>query len=513
MMTLFTLGIIALIYLILKRNFTQWQRLGFPTDHPFQTTIKLGLKEKPFGLIMADIYARCREKLVGTYIFMKPVLLVKDTELLRQILTSDFANFHDRGIYVDEQNDPLSANLGSLKGSSWRTLRTKLTPSFTSGKLKAMFGTIDAVGDRLINHLQERLKDGQSHCLEIKNLLTTYTIDVIGSVIFGLNVDSFKYPDNEFRDLSDRIFNTEKSSVLIKFRTLMVFIYPPIVKLLTRLGLEDPVLCRLRDIMKETIEFREQNGVVRRDLLQLLIQLRNTGKITDDNDTNWSIETTADNLKAMSIDVIAANAFLFYIAGSETTSAATAFTLYDLAMNPKVLLKLQTEIDDILQKHGLKAQGSLTYDAIQDMKYLDLCVKETTRKYPGLPFLNRECTQDYHIPRSDLTIPKGTPIFISLWGMHRDPELFPDPLDYKPERFTETNYNPMAYMPFGEGPRHCIAQRMGVMNAKIALVKILANFNIEEMPRKEVEFVFHSAPVLVPKEGLRIKMSKRMSMK
>ncbi|XP_073817645.1 cytochrome P450 6d1-like [Musca autumnalis] len=509
MITIFTLFLLTIVYLLLKRHFTQWQRLGFPTDRPFNFLSKLVRKEKPFGLIMADLYQSVQSKVIGTYIFLKPVLLVRDTELVRQMLTSDFANFHDRGIYVDEKHDPLSANLGSLKGSSWRTLRTKLTPSFTSGKLKAMFGTIDAVGDRLINHLHEKLKNGQSRSLEIKNLLTTYAIDIIGSVIFGLDIDSFKDPDNEFRDLSDRVFNTEKTPMMIKFRTLMVFIYPPIVTLLTRLGLQDPVLRRLRDIIKETIEFREQNGVVRKDLLQLLIQLRNTGKISDDNDTNWQIESTAENLKSMSIDVIAANAFLFYIAGSETTSATAAFTLYELAMNQGVLFKVQKEIDEILLKHGIKAKGPLTYDAIQDMKYLDMCVKETNRKYPGLPVLNRECTVDYRILQTDMLIPKGTPIFISLWGMHRDSELFPDPLNYKPERFENMNYNSMAYLPFGEGPRHCIAQRMGVMNVKIALVKILANFNIAEMPRKEVEFVFHQAPVLIPKNGLRVQLSKR----
>uniref|UniRef100_A0A1I8MV26 Cytochrome P450 n=1 Tax=Musca domestica TaxID=7370 RepID=A0A1I8MV26_MUSDO len=510
MITIFTLAIIALTYLIFKRNFSQWQRLGFPTDEPFKTLVRLVRMDQPFGLIMADIYASCREKVIGTYIFFKPVLIVKDVQLVRQILKSDFACFHSRGIYVDEKNDPLSANLASLKGMSWRTLRTKLRPCFTSEKLKAMFETIDGVGDGLINYLEFQLGDGNSHSLEIKKLLTTYATDIIGTVIYGLDIDSFKNPHNEFRDLSDRIFNTKNSSMLIKFRRLMVFIYPPIVTHLNRLGLQDPVLCRLRDIIKKRIKLREKKGVVRKDLLQLLIQLRNTLKIAGDNDTDWAIEPTTHNLKSMSIDVIAANAFLFYIAGSETTSATTAFTLYELAMNPRVLFRVQTEIDCILQKHGLKPKGPLTYEAIQDMKNLDLCVKETTRKYPALPFLTRECTQNYRIPQSDLIIPKGTPIYISLLGMHRDPELFPHPLDYEPERFIVTSGNDLPYMPFGEGPRQCIAQHMGVMNVKIALVKILANFNIKEMKRKEVEFAFHTASVLVPKNGLRIKLSKRI---
>lgn len=149
-----------------------------------------------------------------------------------------------------------------------------------------------------------------------------------------------------------------------------------IAKLLTRLGTKEPVVYRLRDIVKRTIEFREENNVVRKDLLHLLIQLRNTGKISDDNDNLWNkVESTATNLKAMSIDMIASNSFLFYIAGSETTASSTSFTIYELAMNPEALKKAQNEVDECLKKHGIKPDGRITYEAIQDMKYLDLCVK------------------------------------------------------------------------------------------------------------------------------------------
>lgn len=71
------------------------------------------------------------------------------------------------------------------------------------------------------------------------------------------------------------------------------------------------------------------------------------------------------------------------------------------------------------------------------------------------------CNQDYPLPNSNLVLKKGTEIIISLLGMHRDAEYFPDPLSYQPERFTEEhkNYNPIAYMPFGVGPRQCIGKQ------------------------------------------------------
>lgn len=86
---------------------------------------------------------------------------------------------------------------------------------------------------------------------------------------------------------------------------------------------------------------------------------------------------------------------------------------------------------------------------------------ETTRKYPGLPFLNRQCTQDFKVPNSKFTIKKDTNVIISLLGLHRDAKYFPEPLAYKPERFADEtkDYDAAAYMPFGEGPRHCIGKQ------------------------------------------------------
>lgn len=85
---------------------------------------------------------------------------------------------------------------------------------------------------------------------------------------------------------------------------------------------------------------------------------------------------------------------------------------------------------------------------------------ESVRKYPTLPFLNRFCTKEYPIPNLGLTIPEGTPIVISLLGLMRDPDNFPDPDNYLPDRFSEDKpmYNPDAFIPFGDGPRSCIGK-------------------------------------------------------
>lgn len=161
-----------------------------------------------------------------------------------------------------------------------------------------------------------------------------------------------------------------------------------------------------------------------------------------------------DKTKSMSYEEIAGNVFLFYIAGSETSSSTVAYTLYELTQNEDLMRRAQEDIKSTYEKHA----GELTYESIMEMKFIDLCVKETLRKYPGLPILNRECTKNYHIPGTKFTIEKGTSIIVSLLGIHRDAQFFPNPEQYDPDRFTDEKraYNEDMYMPFGAGPRNCI---------------------------------------------------------
>lgn len=123
------------------------------------------------------------------------------------------------------------------------------------------------------------------------------------------------------------------------------------------------------DVVQQQIEHREKNNITRKDMIQFLIQLRNTGTINTD-DSVWDVETTATALKNMSIEQCAAQVFLFYVAGFDSTSSTTAFTLFELARNRAIYQRLQAEIDETLTRHD----GQLTYECVQEMQYLDMCV-------------------------------------------------------------------------------------------------------------------------------------------
>lgn len=132
------------------------------------------------------------------------------------------------------------------------------------------------------------------------------------------------------------------------------------------------------------------------------------------------------------------------------------------------------------------------------------------RKYPTLPFLNRICTKDYSIPNTDLVIKEGTPIIISHLGLMRDAKNFPEPDKFMPDRFSEgnRNYNPVAFIPFGDGPRTCIGLRLGKMVTKIGLIMLLQKYDFECLQKGELEFDNHSV-TLVLRGGINLKVSHR----
>ncbi|XP_034662325.1 probable cytochrome P450 6d4 [Drosophila subobscura] len=501
-------SLLALFWFYVKHHYDYWLRRGFPFDKhssiPFGCLDSVWRREKGMGMAIYDAYVKSKERVLGVFLLFRPAVLVRDAELARRVLAQDFASFHDRGIYVDEVNDPLSGSIFALRGQSWRSMRHMLSPCFTSGKLKGMFSTSEDIANNMVTHLQKTLPEQGAKEMDLKTVMQTYAIDIIASTIFGLEMNSFVTPDNKFRNLVTIARRNTRFTTLFG---MMIFLVPSVAKFLFSLGFKNQVGMAMLEIVKETIEYREKHGIARKDLLQLLMQLRNTGAVDESDENIWKIQkSTNDDSKCISLETITAQAFIFYIAGQETTGSTAAFTLFELAQYPELLERLQNEVDETLAKND----GQISYDTLQKMEFLELCVQETLRKYPGLPLLNRECTQDYTVPDTNHVIPKGTPVVISLYGIHHDAEYFPDPEKYDPDRYLDENrnFNPTAFMPFGEGPRMCIAQRMGRVNSKLAIVHILKNFNVEVMSKREIEFE-NSGIALQPKHGVKVRLSKR----
>lgn len=180
----------GLLAYYVKHLFSYWERKGVPYVKPlipFGNFKGLG-KEYFQGEITQKLYGQMKGSGVfcGVYLFHIPIALAIDLDFVKCVLIKDFHYFHDRGTYYNERDDPLSAHLFSIEGNKWRTLRSKLTNTFTSGKMKYMYPTMIGTANELKSTLDKMLLNKESTDIEMKDLLSRFTTDVIGECAFGI---------------------------------------------------------------------------------------------------------------------------------------------------------------------------------------------------------------------------------------------------------------------------------------------------------------------------------------
>ena len=290
--------ILAVVYIYFKWSFTYWKKRNVPYIEPifpFGNFIDMVLTRKPFGDIFVDIYNKLKgHKFGGTYIFTTPRFFVRDPDLIKDVLVKDFSSFHDRGVYMNEEIEPLSGHLFSLTGMKWRNLRVKLTPTFTSGKLKMMFQRLVECGQELQSCLEKVGETGD--VIEIKDILARFSTDIISSCAFGIECNCLKNEDAEFRQWGRKMFEPSLKRIVIG---ILSGIAPVVLDTLKLSTLDSDLSKYFRNMVQETVEYREKNNVKRNDFLQLLIQLKNKGLLDDEektedqnNETNENTETT-----------------------------------------------------------------------------------------------------------------------------------------------------------------------------------------------------------------------------
>ncbi|XP_074604082.1 cytochrome P450 3A19-like [Brevipalpus obovatus] len=169
--------------------------------------------------------------------------------------------------------------------------------------------------------------------------------------------------------------------------------------------------------------------------------------------------------------------------GYETVNLAFFWLLHRLACNPKIQEKVYEELVDFDEKNP-----NLTISHINELKYLDLCIKETLRMHPSVPKLIRELGED--IQAGNHILPKGTQTSIGIYEIHHDERVYPDPYKFDPSRFEPENLIKIpshAYLPFGDGPRRCIGERAGLFEMKIIVISLMKKFRIIPVDQENVQ--------------------------
>nr|CAD7427782.1 unnamed protein product [Timema monikensis] len=368
-------------YLYFTRNFNYWKKRGVVFSNPtplFGNLKDLFLQRDSMGdFLMKEYEKHSGQPYFGLFSVDKPAFVVRDLDVTRNILVKDFEVFQDRSISVDEQTDPLNAKgIIVQKGKKWRYIRMKLTPTFSSNKIKNMFCLVDAKAAELAEFVEQQSLRGNT--ISVKEISSGYTIDVLASCAFGVNANAINDGNGEFPKILRKIF--EMKTIAIIKQTLVVFL-PWLANFLKLKVSGNDVDDFVRKTLWDVVGHREKNGIKRQDFVDLLMQLRkgepfleqtiNDGTKVADQQERRSITNKNDvlNIK-LDDDDYAAQAHSFLIAGFHTSANTTSFALYELATQPDMQTRLRQEILDVLDKHG----GKITHDALTEMTYLDMVV-------------------------------------------------------------------------------------------------------------------------------------------
>uniref|UniRef100_A0A8C3V1F4 Cytochrome P450 n=1 Tax=Catharus ustulatus TaxID=91951 RepID=A0A8C3V1F4_CATUS len=448
---------------------------------PYQTFKKLGIpgpQPLPFvGTFLEyrhgvhNFDQKCFEKygkIWGFYDGRQPMLAVLDPILIKNILVKEcydvFTNRRNFGL-----NGILESALNVAEDEQWKRIRTVLSPTFTSGKLKEMFHIINHYGEKLVQNIEKKVANDEF--IAAKDIFGAYSMDVVTSTSFSVNVDSMNNPNDPFVTNIKKFLQFSFLSPVFLLLVLFPFVTPVLEKMKVTLLPSDVMEFFKNVFTKMKKERGKGSSTVKVALPTLMTGILNSQGLYTEIFSFLCVLLCL--FSALSDEEVLAQALIFVFAGYETTSSTLSYIAYNLATHPDVQQRLQDEVD----KH-LPNKATPTYNTIVQMEYLDMVVNESIRLYPAGGRLERVCKKTVEL--NGVTIPKGMVVLIPAFVLHRDPQYWPEPDEFRPERFSKENkegIDPYTFLPFGAGPRNCIGMRFALLVVKVAVVVLLQNFS------------------------------------
>lgn len=435
---------------------------------------------------------------------MTPVYFLRDPELFKQIAIKDFDSFVDHKFVLEPEADSLIGNtVFMMRGQRWREMRATLSPAFTGSKMRLMFELIrECAVQSTLHFVEDTSRTGKYH-VEIKEFYARYANDVIASCAFGLKINSLEDKRNTFFLTGCRLQHLGSPKAFINIVCQRVM--PWFMKMLGIEFIKANIREVFSDLVLKNMEERSTNGISRPDLIDILMRAQMNQK---ENKMKGE-----PNKRAWHDIELISQCFVFFLAGFDTSTWLLVSTTYELALNPHIQNRLIEEIDKMTKSLEGKA---ITYDNMKKMKYLDMVISEVLRIRPPAVFIDRVCTKDYILSDGyniNMKVDKGSLFWIPIYSFHHNPEYFPNPERFDPERFSDENrrkINSAHYIPFGCGPRACIGNRFALMEVKVILYYMLKTFMFQVAPNTEIPMQLVSSPFgIQPKNGLNIELVLR----
>lgn len=291
----------SLIYIWIKKKFSFFEENGFPYEEP----------EFPYGNLkdvgksthhiykIIELYEKFKRNApaFGVFFFVNPAIVITDLDVAKDILITNFDKFHNRGIYYNLKDDPLSGHLFAIEDLAWRNMRAKLTPTFTSGKMKMVFTTMLDIAERMTSHL--KAEHVNSDIIEMKEVLAKFTTDVIGNIAFGLEMNSIKDPESMYRKMGRKVFKTASN---MQIKILFLTAFQTLGRKLRMRFFDNEVSDFFLQTIRETVDYRVKNRIQRNDVIDLLIKM-------------WDHDKPQE--EKITFNDLAAQCFVYFVAGED----------------------------------------------------------------------------------------------------------------------------------------------------------------------------------------------------
>nr|AAT38512.1 pheromone-degrading enzyme [Phyllopertha diversa] len=390
----------------------------------------------------------------------------------------------------------LGAGLLTSSGNKWKKHRKIITPAFHFQILEEFIDVFNSASDVLVEKLNAAPNKSS---IDIYPFIARCTLDIICETAMGTSVDAQNDINSEY-----------VNSVKILLGILVQRSLSPILA-------NDLLYPFTTTYQKEKAALKVVHGYTKSVINKRKIEFYNNSKSEDRNVDSFGrkkkqafldllLEYSAND-PSFTEQHIQEEVDTFMFEGHDTTATSITFALYALAMNPHIQEKAYAELKEIFSNNSKR---HASYRDLQEMKYLEMVIKETLRIYTTVPFYSRALEEDVNM--NGQILPKGTMLNVFAYGVHHNPKIYKDPETFDPERFSIENSkerSPFAFIPFSAGPRNCIGQKFAMLEMKSSISDVLRNFKLlPSVPAHKV--VLKSEAVLKSDNGVFVRLQKRM---
>ncbi|NP_001389267.1 cytochrome P450 4c3-like [Onthophagus taurus] len=481
------LGVLLLVAYVLRAIYLSYylKDVSSPPSYPFLGHITIMKAPKQILDQLTDLQREHGGFIRFCFLFILNIFLITDVKIIEMILNG--TKFLEKGREYLFLSRWLGTGLLTAGAEKWKITRKIITPTFHFQILEQFIEIYHSASNILIGKLKKEVgKD-----TDIYPYVTLCALDVICESAMGVQINAQEKSDSEYVKSVQLISKIIRKRIF--FPIINIFYIFSVAHMKERKALKvlhghtNAVIKERRQALKDSKNIKIETTKKRRlAFLDLLLESTINERPMTDEEIREEVDT-------------------FMFEGHDTTSSATAFTLYCLGLNQKVQDKVVEELKTIF---GDDKNRMPSYEELNEMKYLEMVIKEALRLYPPVPFISRQATSDTAYFGG--LIPRRATLGISIYILHRDPTIYPDPEKFDPDRFTLENQqtrSPFSYIPFSAGPRNCIGQRFAMMELKSTIAKVLRNFEIH--PVKGFEPILVPDAILKSLNGVNVRLEHR----